>query len=123
MLLIEADDRNIILDDVIKLSCFIRRQVNTSMGSSAEIPVSAKIWLPICIVESNSSVKRHPVSYRLLIGIGSVLFLTATKYIRALLIIKCKDSRRSLTFRITWKSGYDIRFKDYIAILIVITNR
>ena len=70
-------------------------------------------------MESNSSVKRHPVSYRLFIRICSICFLGTTEYIRALLVIHGENSRRRFSIRITCESGYDIRLKYYISILII----
>ena len=70
-------------------------------------------------MESNSSVKRHPVGYRLFIGICSICLLGTTEHIRALLIIQGKDSWRCFPLRITCKSGYNIGLKNHTSILII----
>ena len=67
--LVKTNYRDIILNKAVKLSGIFRGKIDASMRTTCKISVTTKVRLPVCIMESNASVKRHPVFYRFRISI------------------------------------------------------
>ena len=59
--LIAADDRNSLICVLIHLCCYLRRQVDASVGTVCLVDRSAELASPVRVMKSDPTVERHPV--------------------------------------------------------------
>ena len=92
--LIIADNRNPGVNHIVEGLCLGRRQVNTAMASAVLVNGSAEFTSPAGIMESDASVKRHPVIHVTLIFVCAVRLLLPAEYPVRLCIGQAVDALR-----------------------------
>ena len=97
----------------------LRWQVDAAVASALQVDVSAEAGAPVCVMETDVAVKRHPVGDRRFIARLSGLRIDASaENTVPLLVLEREDTGRSGAVRICRGTGDALAVPDAVAILI-----
>ena len=118
-IIVHTHDRCFLINHLIDLRCLFTRQINATMGSAVNIDFSSKARSPGSIMQSDSTVKRHPVVYMRLITRLSAGIRTSPKNSVFLLICQEINSRWSKPV-FCHSSGHKRGVQHHFSFLIII---
>lgn len=97
----------------------LRWQVDAAVAAALQVDVSAEAGAPVCVMETDVAVKRHPVGDRRFIARLSGLRIDASaENTVPLLVLEREDTGRSGAVRICRGTGDALAVPDAVAILI-----